>query len=165
MRYEVISTGMRPELADVTGRWRWQAFFAKHGRSLDSVLDGEREVAREGSALPRVLVLLADGQPVGMATLAAQDLDERPDLGPWLAGVYVVPEARGQGHATRLVGAIEDLASAAAIPQLWLYTRTAESLYRRCGWQPAEHFTKGEATYALMRRELSVATPGIDGFR
>ena len=165
MRCEIVSTGVRPELAEMTGRWRWEAFFRKHGRSLESVLDGEREVAREDSALPRVLVLLVNGQPVGMATLAVQDLDDRPDLGPWLAGVYVVPESRGQRHATRLVQAIEGSARAAAFTQLWLYTRTAESLYRRCGWQIAERFQKDGGSYALMRRDLSVATPGIDGFR
>ena len=154
MRLEIVCTHTRPELADVTGRWRWQEFFAKHGRSLDSVLEGDRQAARAGSGLPRVLVSLADGHPVGMAALAAQDLDERPDLGPWLAGVYVVPGCRGQGHAIRLVGAIEELARTDAFPRLWLYTRTAEPLYLRCGWQVAERFPKDGARYALMTRDL-----------
>ena len=154
MRQEIVCTHLRPELAEVTGRWRWQEFFAKHGRDLDSILDAEREAAGAESALPRVLVCIADGQPVGMATLAAQDLDERLELGPWLAGVYVVPGCRRQGHATRLVGAVEHLARRAAIPRLWLYTRTAESLYLRCGWHVAERFPRNGARYALMTRDL-----------
>lgn len=140
MRYEVTSTRSRPDLAEVTGRWRWEQFFAGRGRSLESVLDAEREAAQVSSAPPRVLVCLVDGEPVGMAALAAQDLDGRPDLGPWLAGVYVVPAFRGQGHATRLVRAVEDVARETAIPTLWLYTRTAEPLYSRCGWNVVERF-------------------------
>jgi hypothetical protein len=49
--------------------------------------------------MPRTFILLADGEPVGTASLAAHDLDERPDLTPWLAGVFVDPHTRGQGYA------------------------------------------------------------------
>ncbi|MGI3900584.1 MAG: hypothetical protein ACRYGP_02250 [Janthinobacterium lividum] len=82
MLHEVVTTKARPDLAEVTGLWRWEQFFAKHGRSLELVLDAERKAARVNSALPRIVVSLVDGKPVGMAALAAQDLDERPDLGP-----------------------------------------------------------------------------------
>jgi GNAT superfamily N-acetyltransferase len=156
MRHDVISTRARPDLAEVTGQWRWVEFFARHGRSRESVIHAEREAARTTSAMPHVLVSLADGEPVGMATLAAHDLDARPDLGPWLAGVYVLPAFRGRGHATHLVGAIEDLARAAVIPALWLYTRTAEPLYRRCGWCTVERFPRNGHVYDLMRRDLSL---------
>lgn len=155
MECEIVSTSARPDLAETTGFWRWAAFFARDGADRESVLAAERAAARATSALPRVLVSLSDGLPVGMAALAAEDLETRRDLTPWLAGVYVVPEHRGQGHASRLVRAVEDLARRSAIPTLWLYTRSAEPLYRRCGWQRAEVFERRERIYSLMRRDLA----------
>ncbi|MGI3900583.1 MAG: GNAT family N-acetyltransferase [Janthinobacterium lividum] len=67
------------------------------------------------------------------------------------------PAFRGQGHATRLVGAVEDLARATEIPTLWLHTRTAEPLYTRCGWTVVERILKDGKTYDLMKRELTAS--------
>jgi hypothetical protein len=71
--------------------------------------------------MPRTFILLADGESVGTASLAAHDLDERPDLTPWLAGVFVDPHTRGRGYAANLIAAIEHEAQAASIATLWLY--------------------------------------------
>jgi N-acetylglutamate synthase-like GNAT family acetyltransferase len=99
-------------------------------------------------------VLLLDGKPAGMASLVAADLDQRPDLTPWLAGVYVVPEARGQGHVAHLIEAVENAGRAAGIATLWLYTRRSERVYERAGWRTVEYFDRREKRYALMRRDL-----------
>ena len=47
--------------------------------------------------MPTVLVLLDEEHPVGTAALCLDDLEERPDLNLWLAGVYVDPIHRGKG--------------------------------------------------------------------
>ncbi|MFL1464251.1 GNAT family N-acetyltransferase [Roseococcus sp. DSY-14] len=83
-------------------------------------------------------VAFEGAEPVGTASLVQQDLPSRPDLAPWLAGVFVVPEARGRGHAGRLVGHVEAHAAAAGVRTLWLYTGAADGLYARLGWQVAE---------------------------
>ena len=57
--------------------------------------------------------------------LVAHDLDERPDETPWLAGVFVSPEARGRGHVIHLIQAVEAACRAAASAVVW-------PLYRRC---------------------------------
>ena len=118
------------------------------------MLEAERSVAATPALMPQTLVLLAAGEPVGMASLAEHDLDERPDLTPWLAGVFVAANARGRGHAGRLVAAVEGLAAEASIPTLWLYTRTAEPIYARAGWRTVEVFQHHGEPHALMRRDL-----------
>ncbi|KMO39902.1 hypothetical protein VQ03_14955 [Methylobacterium tarhaniae] len=159
MRHAIVTTTERPDLAPVTARWRWEAFARGQGRSLAEVTAAEVARAAGAGALPRTFVLLAEGEPVGMASLAAHDLDTRPDLTPWLAGVFVVPHARGRGHAVRLVAAVEAEAMGLGIPALWLYTRTAEGLYARLGWRIVETFPYRDRSYALMRRDLPVRGP------
>ena len=148
----IVATSERPDLAAVTARWRREAF--ARGRSLSEVAAAEAATAAGPGPMPRTLVLLAGGEPVGMVSLVAHDLDPRPDLTPWLAGVYVPPHARGRGHAARLVAAIEAEAAASGVATLWLYTRTAEPLYARLGWRTVERFAYRDEPYALMRRDL-----------
>ncbi len=154
MRLELVTTSERPDLAAITGRWRWEAFFRADGIALDDMLEAERMGAATTSLMPKTFVMLTDGEAVGMASLVERDLEDRPDLTPWLAGVFVLPEARRQGHATRLIAAVEDTARAAFISTLWLYTRSAEGLYARLGWVSAEDGNRRGSKYVLMRREL-----------
>ena len=154
MPHAIVTNTERPDLVPVTARWRWEAFQQGQGRSLAEVTAAEA-VGAASASLPRTFVLLVDGEPVGMASLAAHDLDTRPDLTPWLAGVFVAPHARGRGHAVRLVAAVEAEAVARGIPTLWLYTRSAEGLYARIGWRTVEMVSYREKVYALMQRDLS----------
>lgn len=153
--FEIVSTAGRPDLAEVSARWRWDAFFRRHGRPLADTMEEALRTAAEAKPMPQTLMLLADGEPVGTASLVAHDLEERMELSPWLAGVFVVPEARGGGHAARLVAAVEAAARAGSAPELWLYTRTAANVYARLGWQQTEDITHNGNPYVLMRRDLS----------
>jgi GNAT superfamily N-acetyltransferase len=150
---QVVSTSQRPDLAPVVASWLWGEFWRARGHSLEQTLEAVR-ISVTAPLMPRTFVLLVDGRPVGTASLAAQDLEERPDLTPWLAGVFVEPEARGRGLAASLIGAVEDECRRAAIPTLWLYTRTAEKVYARAGWRTVETVAHDGKSYALMRRDL-----------
>ncbi len=108
-----------------------------------------------GLAIPHTLVLPVDDEPVGTANLTAHDLDERPDLTPWLAGMFVAPHVRGRGYAARLVAAVDEEARRGSISTLWLYTNTAERVYARVGWRTIETVFHHDKPFALMRRDLS----------
>jgi GNAT superfamily N-acetyltransferase len=149
----VVSTAERPDLAPVVASWLWAEFSRARGSSLEQTLEAVR-ISATAELMPRTFVLLVDGKPVGTASLAAQDLATRPDLTPWLAGVFIEPAARGQGLAARLIGAVEDECRRRSIPTLWLYTRSAEKVYRRAGWRTVETFLAGDKSYLLMRRDL-----------
>ena len=64
---------------------------------------------------------------------------------------------RGQGHAARLITAVEDAAVGAAFPVLWLYTNTAARVYARAGWEHVETVQHNEKPYSVMRRLLTLA--------
>jgi GNAT superfamily N-acetyltransferase len=150
----VIPIADRPDLVPVIARWLWEAFSQDDGHSLDQT---QALVATSVSEVgpPQCFVLLVNGEPVGTASLTAEDLDERPDLTPWMASVFVVPEKRRMGLARRLIEAVERAGVDAAISTVWLYTHTAERLYAQAGWQAVELVRReGKKPVVLMRKQL-----------
>ena len=109
--------------------------------------------------VPRVFVAMNGDQPVGTASLIESDMTIRSELAPWLASVFVLPEWRGRGIASRLVQRVEEEAREAGIATFYLYTPDQQALYRRLGWQDCEELSyRGEAV-TLMIRDLNATTP------
>jgi GNAT superfamily N-acetyltransferase len=152
-RLEIATLAKRPDLLPVIADWLWHEWWKKRGRSLEETQAIYAD-CRAGIGASQTLVLLADDVPIGTVTLAREDLDERPHLTPWLAGVYVVPGRRGRGYVRHLLKAFDGACRLASIKTAWLYTNTAERVYLRTGWQVAEIIhrpTKPPVT--LMRRD------------
>lgn len=153
-RLVVATVARRPDLLPIVAGWLWREWWQRRGRSLEQT-QAIYAACRAEIVAPQTFVLLAGGTPVGTVTLARRDLDERPDLTPWLAGVFVVPEARGRGYVRHLLAAFDEACRAAAIGTAWLYTNTAEPVYLRAGWQVAEVIQRqGKPPVTLMRRDL-----------
>ena len=114
--------------------WIWMEW-ARHepgvGRA-DS--DATVHAALRGDRLPWFVVARAAGVPVGCASIVASDLPTRPDLGPWLANVYVQPAWRGRGLGTALTEAAM-AHGAPFVDVLYLYTSGGTALYERLGWR------------------------------
>ena len=86
--------------------------------------------------VPMTLVASLNVLPVGTATLLAHDIgtEQWPQLSPWLAAVYVVPEYRRRGVGSSLVHAIVSAAAAAGKDVLYLLTTEREEFYAQLGW-------------------------------
>ena len=70
---------------------------------------------------------------------AASDLEERPQLTPWVAAVWVEPHARARGVGGALVGRAARDCFALGIARAYLCARPAlTSFYERLGWIPIE---------------------------
>ena len=124
------------------------------GYSLEQTIEYISAASR-GNPIPQTFVLLADGKPVGTSSLVADDLKERPDLTPWLASVYVVPEERRKGYVIPLIQVIERSAVVAAVSTLWLHTEHAKRIYAKSGWQEVEVVQReGKLPVTLMRRDF-----------
>jgi GNAT superfamily N-acetyltransferase len=152
MSYQIVTVSDRPDLAPLVARWRVEAFFSDSGGySVDELT----ALILAPPVGPEENFVLFDGnEPVGTAGIAPYDLATRPDLAPWLVGVFVQPAFRGRGHATALVRRAEAFAQAASVPVLWLYTVTAEGLYARLGWRPVGMEQDNGQAVVLMRRDL-----------
>jgi GNAT superfamily N-acetyltransferase len=92
---------------------------ARHGQSLTGLAANCREL-------------------MGMVSLKFHDMDTRPDLDPWLGGLLVLPQWRNQGVGTMLMNRATEEARRLDVPQLYLWTHSAEGLYHKLGWQVVE---------------------------
>lgn len=115
-------------------------------------------VQPDADGLPVVLVAARDGAPVGTATLIADDeLPDATEPGPWLAAVYVAPEARRGGIGRRLIKTVEQRAATLGFPAIYCYTeheRTA-GWYATLGWTPTRTATIAGQTVIVLDKTLT----------
>ena len=152
---EIVAVSARPDLAPMRARWIVDAFFSEPG---GYTVDEMTAITRATHPGPRDSFVLFDGgRPVATAGFSQTDLDTRPDLAPWLVGVWVDPAYRGRGHAATLVRWVEGVARWHGAATLWLYTTKAEGLYLKLGWTRVglEREGKRDVEVILMNRDLA----------
>ncbi len=136
-------------------RWRYEAFFDP---AEDDYSESEQQVADHCADRGpwAVLGALREGHLVGGAMLVPRELMERDyERAPWLAAIYVVEAARGQGIGRLLVQAVEAAARDRGFATVSLYTIDKAPFYARCGWRSVETFDYDDGeTYILMDMRL-----------
>ncbi|HSL11467.1 MAG TPA: GNAT family N-acetyltransferase [Actinomycetota bacterium] len=143
------------DLIELTVAWHMPEF-DPHG-DVDFWLTARIREAREGG-VPCAWVALAGPTPVGSVSLIENNMETHPQLTPWLAALFVLPEHRNQGIGRALVRHCEREASTAGFATLYLFTSTARDYYARLGWVP---ILEGEpyenVLVTVMKRELRIA--------
>ena len=72
---------------------------------------------------------------LGTSSLIASDLEERPKLSPWVAAVWVEPQARRQGVGAALVDRAAEACFGLGIARAYLCARKERTgFYQRLGW-------------------------------
>jgi N-acetylglutamate synthase-like GNAT family acetyltransferase len=104
--------------------------------------------------IPISLVAMDKGEVIGWAALKASDFKARPDLGPWLGGLYVDKPQRNKGVGTKLVQAIENLAVQLEVRQLFLVTDDAENFYAQLGWSVRERTESQDISVVVMEKTI-----------
>lgn len=85
-------------------------------------------------------------------------LDKEPRLKihkNWLALVYTIPDCRGKGLGKLLCEEIQSHAQRLGLSEIFLFTHTAESLYKRLGWDELERLFLGGREIVIMKKTLS----------
>lgn len=72
----------------------------------------------------------------------------------WLALVYTLPEFRGNGLGAFICNHIQDYSKGLGLQEIYLFTDTAENLYRRLDWEVLERLALGERNVVVMMKEL-----------
>lgn len=94
------------------------------------------------------LILLDDNKLVGFISIFPTDGEERKDLSPWYATMYVKKEFRGKGYSKILNNAILEEAKNRKIKRLYLKTEL-NNYYEKFGAKFIEILSNGEKLYYI----------------
>lgn len=105
------------------------------------------------------ILMTIDGQPIATGGIYNHVglLDKEPRLKiykNWLALVYTLPDYRGKGLGALICNYIQNHAKNLGLKEMYLFTHTAESLYKRLAWQQLERLYLGEKDIVVMKKVL-----------
>lgn len=94
------------------------------------------------------LVLVEDKTLVGFISIFENDCDEKPDLKPWYATMYVKSEFRGNGYSRILNDAIIAEAKKRGFKKIYLKSDLV-NYYEKFGFVYLEDLSDGEKLYYM----------------
>lgn len=113
----------------------WNEWWRPHGQLFQVVTDFFDELP-EARSVPFCLVAHDDRKYVGSVLGLVSDLDERPELSPWVGALWVEPEFRSQGVATALVKmALGEISAVGHEVAFLCATAEKREMYQKQGWR------------------------------
>ena len=131
----------------------WRLLLQAMGKSREDFAASLQDRCQIGS-LPTALVAYEGDQVLGTSALKPEDLDIRPQLTPWLGGMFVLPEYRGHGLSALLAEKTVAEARRLGLTELYLWTPASERLYARHGWAVVERTRHHDLQICIMHRRL-----------
>ena len=142
----------QPELVPQIIRW-WHTVWTDRMGSDFSSLEQQLADSLSKTEFPIHIIASVDGEPVAVAALKRQELEELfPDKQYWLSSVYVDENWRGRQLGSRIAARAIELAREKGLPHLYLQTQNLSGgLYTKLGWQPIEQLSvRGDPTLLMI---------------
>ena len=135
--FKVVALAEHPHHWQTAAEWSFAAWH--HEFPTDTVqtyLDQYSLAASKPEKLIEIFAAIdSDDNLLGVATLVDDDeLPDAPEPGPWLAAVFVAPDARNFGVGSALVERVVSQTRELNYSTLYLYTEHAQIWYRDKGW-------------------------------
>ena len=135
--FKVVALAEHPHHWQTAAEWSFAAWH--HEFPTDTVqtyLDQYSLAASKPEKLIEIFAAIdSDDNLLGVATLVDDDeLPDAPEPGPWLAAVFVAPDARKFGVGSALVERVVSRTRELNYSTLYLYTEHAQIWYRDKGW-------------------------------
>lgn len=105
------------------------------------------------------VLMTLDGNPISTGGLYDHVglLDKKPRLRiykNWLALVYTTPNKRHQGYGALICKHIQYHSKIMGLNTIYLFTDTAEQLYKGLGWTEMERLSMGDRNVVVMKKDL-----------
>jgi GNAT superfamily N-acetyltransferase len=138
LAFTISDLRRRPEFFDHVADRIWEAWWMPNGYPLEYIRGRLAENMRD-TPIPLALVAHDGSTFLGTASVIASDLDERPDLTPWVAAVWVEETARGRGIGAALVDSATQACFSIGFARAYLCARPRMTrFYERLGWTVLE---------------------------
>lgn len=144
-----------PQHIEMVANWIYQEFGKGNpDRTLEYVIN--RFKNRNLNKIPISLIALIDNKCVGVVSIFDNDLETRPELTPWLAGLYVNPNCRCKGVADKLITGVLEICKNINYNTVFLRTEHTSDYYKKHGWTFVEYTTdeNGLETSVFMRKSI-----------
>jgi GNAT superfamily N-acetyltransferase len=82
-------------------------------------------------SIPIAYVIFDHENFIGTLVVDVEDMGVHPECSPWLASVFIAPEYRGHGYATKL---ISNIVTKYPILHLWTFNERLANFYKRFGF-------------------------------
>lgn len=130
----ILNLRNKPELLETLAQWHQEEWSQLNpGETLEQRIIRMQPFLND-KPIPSMYIAF-DTVFSGSAAIVENDMDNRPDLSPWLASVFVIPEYRNQGIGSALVHHVMQQAQQSSIDKLYLYTPDREAFYHKLGWR------------------------------
>lgn len=146
----IVSLSDAPDYFWPVAQWLYDQWWALPGSTINVVSDQLKEHLAE-QPVPSTLVAVVGGQPVGSISLHEYASAERPDLTPCLAALYVRPELRQHGVASRLLGAAEARLRRLGAERLYFTVPEQADFFAKRGWQVLEPALGAQTLIVLVK--------------
>jgi predicted N-acetyltransferase YhbS len=128
----------RPDFQATVADRVWRAWWQERGTPLDLIAQRVADNLGEGP-IPSAFVAHRGDRFLGTVSIIASDMAVRPHYSPWVAAVWVEPEARGAGLGAALVRHGAQAIARAGWPRAYLAAAPdRRSFYEGLGWTVLE---------------------------
>jgi GNAT superfamily N-acetyltransferase len=158
---KILNLRDKPELLETLARWHqgeWSQL--NPGETLEQRII-RMQPFLNGKLIPNTYVAF-DDVLYGSAAIVESDMDSRPDLSPWLASVFVIPDYRNQGIGSALVRHVMQQAQQDNIEKLYLYTADRKAFYYKLGWRRIDEENYHGHEVSIMEADLTSWKPVIN---
>jgi len=136
--FTISDLRQRPKFFDTVADRIWRAWWQPNGYPLDYISTRLRE-NMEATPIPFALVAHDGEKFLGSSSVIASDLEERPQLSPWIAAVWVEEDARRRGIGAALVNRAAQDCFALGVSRAYLCARPRMTgFYEALGWTAVE---------------------------
>ena len=127
--YRVINLTTAPEYFDDV----FESIYSEWGDNNPQYWKSWIKSSMRACGIPSTYVVLDDKQYLGTFSLWNCDLQSRQDLSPWLGGIVVNPNYRGQGIGLYIQEQAKEILRREGVKQVYLFTETI-GFYEKTGW-------------------------------
>ncbi len=146
----IIPLADRPEVIPTLAQWFHDEWSGFDGRSVETVAQQLQSNLNRDS-IPITFLAVSGAELLGTISIEVSDLPPRDDLSPWLASLFVAPQARRAGVGSALVRHVLDFARTRGLAELYLWTPGSPEFYARRGWTVFDRMQYARQPITLMR--------------